>query len=187
MPKDCPPPASLHPSASTRLLTGYELHQVVVEEHLLAARSQVWIATADLKDMHVRSGRGFKPILEQFDAMAARGVHFRIVHSAMPSRYFRDTLEAHPRLVEGALELQICPRSHWKMVIVDGEFGYCGSANFTGAGLGAKSATKRNLEIGIVSTDPMWVTQLAGLFDRFWVGEYCDDCRLKHICPDPVR
>lgn len=174
-------------TASIQLLTGLELHRVVIEDHLLKAISQVWIATADLKDIHVRPGRRFKPILDIFDTMAERGVSFRIVHSAMPSRYFRNTLEAYPRLVEGSLELQICPRSHWKMVIVDGVFGYCGSANFTGAGLGAKSANKRNLEIGVVSSEKEWVGQLVSLFDQFWIGEYCDTCRLKHICPDPVR
>ncbi len=172
---------------NVQLVTGRELHRVVVEEHLLSARTQVWIATADLKDMHIRSGRHFKPILDIFDTMAQRGVSFRIVHSALPSKYFRTTLEAYPRLVEDSLELQICPRSHWKMVIVDGDFGYCGSANFTGAGLGAKSPDKRNLEIGVVSSDKVWVDRLATLFDQFWIGEHCDTCRLKQICPDPVR
>lgn len=119
--------------------------------------------------------------------MAARGVSFRVVHSALPSSYFRRTLEQYPRLTEGALELQVCPRSHWKMVIVDGVFAYCGSANFTGAGLGAKSPDKRNLEIGVASGDAAWVRQLEALFDRFWIGEHCDTCRLKDTCPDPVR
>ena len=171
----------------TQLLTGTDLHRVVIEEHLLNADSQVWIATADLKDMHVRIGRRFKPILETFDGMAERGVSFRIVHSTLPSRYFRRTLEGFPRLTGGALELQVCPRSHWKIVIVDGNFAYCGSANFTGAGLGAKSVNKRNLEVGTVSSDPAWVQQLEALFDSFWIGEYCDDCRLRDICPDPIR
>ena len=173
--------------SETRLLCGTELHRVVVKEELLGARKQVGIATANLKDMHVRRGKRYKPIVEQFDEMAATGVGFRIVHSALPSRYFRRTLESFPRLTQGALELQVCPRSHWKMVLVDGRFGYCGSANFTGAGLGAKTKDKRNLEIGVVSTDPAWVTELERQFDRFWIGEHCDDCQLRDRCPDPVR
>ena len=112
---------------------------------------------------------------------------FRIVHSALPSRPFRRTLESYPRLTGGALELQVCPRSHMKIVIVDGAFAYCGSANFTGAGLGVKSEHKRNLEVGVVSSDPAWVAELEALFDRFWIGDHCDDCRLRDECPDPVR
>lgn len=183
-------PGDLHSTSvpgHTQLLTGSDLHRVVIEERLLGARSQVWIATADLKDMHVKAGRRFKPILDMFDIMAGRGVTFRIVHSALPSKYFRRTLEDYPRLTQGALELQVCPRSHWKMVIVDGTFAYCGSANFTGAGLGAKSPHKRNLEVGVASSDPDWVRQLAVLFDRFWIGEHCATCRLREICPDPIR
>jgi phosphatidylserine/phosphatidylglycerophosphate/cardiolipin synthase-like enzyme len=159
----------------------------VVEEGLLAARSHVWIATADLKDMHVRRGRRYRPILELFDEMAQRGVSFRVVHAALPSRPFRETLESYPRLTSGALELQICPRSHWKMLIVDHAFAYLGSANFTGAGLGARSERRRNLEIGIATRDPAWIAELAETFDRFWIGEHCDDCALRDRCPDPVR
>ena len=173
--------------AGTRLIAGETLHQEVIEEQVRCAKSYVWIATADLKDMHVRAGRRYKPILDVFDELAADGVGLRIVHSALPSRPFRATLEEYPRLTGGALELQICPRSHWKMVIVDGRFGYCGSANFTGAGLGAKSARKRNLEVGVVSDSPIWVSQLEQLFDEFWVGSYCDDCAFRSQCPDPVR
>ena len=92
--------------------------------------------------MHIPGRPRFKPILEIFNQMAGWGVSFRIVHSDMPSRPFRATLERFSRLYSGALELQICPRCHWKMVIVDGLFGYLGSANFTGAGLGAKSEKK---------------------------------------------
>jgi phosphatidylserine/phosphatidylglycerophosphate/cardiolipin synthase-like enzyme len=173
--------------AELRIVYGSELHETVIEGYVLNALSTVWIATADLKDMHVRAGRKFKPVIDVFDEMAARGVTFRIVHSGLPSRHFRRTLEEYPRLTGEAMELQVCPRSHMKLVIVDGRFGYLGSANFTGAGLGAKSPHKRNLEVGVVSEESRWVGELIRLFDRFWIGEFCDECRLRDICPDPVR
>ena len=117
---------------------------------------------------------------------AEKGVRFRIIHSDLPSRPFRDTLERYPRLTSSALELQVCPRSHWKMVVVDGAFGYMGSANFTGAGLGAKSPRRRNLELGVASRNPDFVRQLAGLFDAFWIGEHCLECSFRSRCPDPI-
>ena len=123
--------------SGTRLVTGEQMHDAVIVEQVLEARSHVWIATADLKDMHVRRGRRFVPVLDALANLARAGVTLRVVHGALPSRPFRATLDEYPELTGGGLELQICPRSHWKMVIVDGVFAYCGSANFTGAGLGA--------------------------------------------------
>ena len=65
------------------LLSGADLHRAVIEEGVLEARSHVWIATADLKDMHVRRGRRFVPILDCFDDLAERGVSIRIVHASL--------------------------------------------------------------------------------------------------------
>ncbi|MBW1644049.1 MAG: phospholipase [Deltaproteobacteria bacterium] len=168
------------------LLTGEELYQQVIQKAILNAEQYVWIATANLKDMHIPMARGYKPILETFDNMAGNGISFRIVHSDLPSRPFRKTLERFSRLTGKALELQICPRSHWKMVIVDGKFAYLGSANFTGAGLGAKGPQKRNFEIGITSKDPELINKVYDLFDTFWIGTYCNDCALRDKCPDPI-
>lgn len=168
------------------LLTHEDLHERVIQQGLLRATHTVWIATANLKDMHIPGGRRYEPILAEFDRMAARGVRFRIIHSDLPSRPFRDTLEGYPRLTSSAMELQVCPRSHWKVVVVDGTFGYLGSANFTGAGLGAKSLRRRNLELGVGGREPRFVRQLADLFDTFWIGEHCKDCTKKRWCPDPI-
>lgn len=170
----------------TEIVSGEALHERVVKTELLHATRFVWIATANLKDMHVAKARGYEPILEVLERMAKKGVTFRIIHADLPSRPFRATLEACPGLSQGALELQHCPRSHWKMVLVDGRFAYLGSANFTGAGLGAKKERRRNLELGVVTTAPSWVSELETRFDRFWIGEHCRDCAFRKTCPDPI-
>lgn len=171
---------------TTKLIHGFDLHQEVILDEILQAQRTVWIATANLKDMHVAKLRGYMPILERFDLLAAQGVRFRIIHCELPSRPFRDTLENCGHLVAGGLELQICPRSHWKMAIVDGRFAYLGSANFTGAGLGARRPQRRNLELGVVTRDPVWLDKLSTLFDEFWIGKYCAECALRDRCPDPI-
>jgi phosphatidylserine/phosphatidylglycerophosphate/cardiolipin synthase-like enzyme len=172
---------------SLEYVEGERLHERVIQDLVLNARSTVWIATANLKDMHIPMARGYRPVLQVFDSMAADGVQFRIIHSDIPSRSFRDTLEKLPRLTGGGLELQVCPRCHWKMVVVDGTKAYAGSANFTGAGLGAKRAGRRNLELGFVGERSDWVAWLAGLFDGFWIGERCHGCDRREFCPDPIR
>ena len=120
------------------------------------------------------------------EQLAGRGVNFRVVHSSLPLRPFRATLEDCANLVGGAMELQICPRSHWKMVVVDGRLAYGGSANFTGVGLGARHVDKRNFEVVTVGREPAFVVSIMQRFDDFWVGERCGSCRLRTICPDPV-
>lgn len=169
------------------LIEGDALHDRVVVDAVCEARQFVWIATADLKDMHIRRGQRYVPVLEHFAELARHGVRFRIVHSTLPTAPFRSTLETLPTLVRDALELQICPRSHWKMVVVDGNFAYAGSANFTGAGLGVKHADRRNFELGFVGREPAFVDALINKFDDFWMGNRCVSCRLRARCPDPIE
>jgi phosphatidylserine/phosphatidylglycerophosphate/cardiolipin synthase-like enzyme len=169
-------------------LSGRDLYQAVITEGVLRAQRSVWIATANLKDLYVPgTGRRYRPILDVFGTMARDGVEFRIIHAEVPSRSFRESFDALPALVDGGLELQICPRNHWKIVIVDGALGYTGSANFTGAGLGAKSERNRNLELGAVGREPEFVGMLQHEFDAFWIGEHCEGCGRRDICPDPIR
>lgn len=174
-------------SAPIQLIFNREIYTEVIEDQVLHASKTVWIATADLKDLHVQKTRGYKPILELFEEMAMRGVRFRIIHAKIPSAPFRATLDSLPALVKGAMELQVCPRSHWKMVIVDGLFGFFGSANFTGAGLGVKKETRRNFEVGAITHDLALVSQLVSEFDKFWMGDFCEDCAFRDTCPDPIR
>lgn len=171
----------------TRILTKDEIFEEVIRNAVLDAESHVWIATANLKDLHVPVGRSFVSALTVFEEMAGRGVRFRVIHGELPSRRFRDSLELCERLSGGGMELQICPRSHWKMAIVDGKKAYMGSANFTGAGLGARTPGRRNLELGIMTEDPEWVAELVGIYDRFWMGMECEGCSFAKRCPDPIR
>ena len=68
------------------------------------------------------------------------------------------------------LERVLCPRIHFKCLIADGENAYFGSANLTGAGLGAKNKDRRNFENGILTDDPSLVAPLAEQFDSVWRG-----------------
>ena len=84
------------------------------------------------------------------------------------------------------MERQLCPRVHFKHIIIDGNFAYTGSANLTGAGLGIKSKDTRNFEGGIVTTDPELITSIMNQFDDVWMGKYCKSCKRKEFCTDPI-
>ncbi len=69
---------------------------------------------------------------------------------------------------------------------MDGRFLYLGSANWTGAGLGAKGTGRRNFEIGIVTDDALLLDEVQEMFDRIWRGAECGACKLRVECPGPL-
>ena len=82
--------------------------------------------------------------------------------------------------------MRLCPRVHLKAVIVDGEFLYLGSANWTGAGLGVKGAGRRNFELGMVTDDALLLDDVQEIYDRIWRGAECAACKLRDVCPRPL-
>ncbi|CAN5817681.1 hypothetical protein BH11MYX3_BH11MYX3_26950 [soil metagenome] len=165
---------------------------------VLAAHTSVWIATANVKGLMVEDGRAapgrrknhrrgaYVSVLSLLDGLAERGVELRLLHAELPSRPFREELVAHPKLAAGGLALARCPRVHLKAVIVDGSLLYLGSANWTGAGLGAKGSGRRNFELGIVTDDAPLLDQVQGMFERIWSGGECGGCKLRELCPGPL-
>jgi phosphatidylserine/phosphatidylglycerophosphate/cardiolipin synthase-like enzyme len=84
------------------------------------------------------------------------------------------------------MERQLCPRVHFKHIIIDGKLAYTGSANLTGAGLGIKSPNTRNFESGIVTTDPEIIDAIMNQFDEVWMGKFCKKCKRRKFCYDPI-
>jgi phosphatidylserine/phosphatidylglycerophosphate/cardiolipin synthase-like enzyme len=121
-----------------------------------------------------------------YDGLAARGVELRLLHGGLPSRAFRDDLRAQKRLAAGALAMRRCPRVHLKMIAVDGARLYLGSANFTGAGLGAKGDNRRNFEAGVLTDDDVMLDEMQSTFDAIWSGRECKGCALRALCPAPI-
>ena len=175
-----------HP-INAELLSGEALYRRVVLEKMTQARESVLIATANVKAMLVELKAGqFRPIADLFAQLSRRGVTVRLLHAELPSRPFREAFDKHERLTSGGMGLKICPRVHFKAVLIDGAWLYLGSANLTGAGLGAKHANRRNFELGLVTEDFDTIDRVSGLFDAVWSGAECKACRLHDLCPDPI-
>ena len=183
-------------AVSLQLISDREHYEHVMGA-VLGARHSVWVATANLKELMVederalpglrRGRRGrYRSVLEAFSELAERGVELRILHASMPSRPFRESFDAQPALVGGGIEMRICPRVHLKTVVVDARLAYLGSANWTGAGLGAKGKGRRNFEMGIVTSDEQTIDYLQERYDRIWRGVECASCRLRHECEMPL-
>jgi phosphatidylserine/phosphatidylglycerophosphate/cardiolipin synthase-like enzyme len=169
-----------------RLLQGSELYRTVVQERMAHARESIWVSTANVKAMMVEvTPKRFRPVVDLFASLVARGVEVRVLHAELPSRPFRAAFDKHAILTQ-RMDLKVCPRVHFKCVLVDGAWLYLGSANLTGAGLGAKHDDNRNFEVGFVTEDFETIDQITALYQRVWEGRACRTCRLHLTCPDPI-
>ena len=175
-------------------------------------KHDLWIGTADLKDLYVafggRQGRGgndrsssrdsAEPFLSVLDRLLRRGVAVRLLHAKEPGENFRADFDRYRRLWDGGtaspsadgetnvLQRRLCPRVHFKLMVFDCSVAYIGSANLTGAGMGMKGETTRNFEAGILTDEPALVDAAADHLDSVWQGRHCKACRRKDFCGDRI-
>ena len=192
-------PLTLIPAEVTgevRLITDGQHLQTVVYDGLLRASVSVDIATADLKAMlvpepGVKLGRRQDPpsIVARLVRLAERGVEVRVLHAGVPSSYaLRDLKKACGKTgMPRNLTFRRCPRLHAKAVIVDADRMYLGSANLTGAGLGAKAQQNRNHEIGIWTQSGDLIDAVSQYFNKLWEGGCCEGCGRRDVCPVPLE
>ena len=165
------------------ILFNKEIYDRVIIDLVPKAREFLWIGTADLKDLYVTKGQKMVPFLEILSDLIKKKVEVRLIHAKEPGPIFRKDFDRYPALFSG-LERVLCPRVHFKMVIVDGQWAYCGSANLTGAGLGAKNDRNRNFENGFLTDEGRIIEGLMEQFDSVWRGDHCPKCGRKDFCID---
>ena len=161
-----------------KFVTDREIYEKVICDRVGKAKKFVWIATSDLKDLYVEKNARMVPFLEILSDLVKRHVEIRLLHAKEPGAAFRKDFDKYPNLIHG-MERILCPRIHLKAVIIDGSFAYTGSANLTGAGMGAKSEHKRNFESGIITDDKAIVGKVMEQFDNIWRGTHCSQCKRK--------
>jgi len=166
-----------------------EAHYERVLSDLVAGTQRfLWIATADIKDVHVEGAGGrYVPFLSVLAELALAGVDIRLIHAKEPGPAFRRDFDRFPVLVASErFERILCPRMHMKVILSDGRRAYVGSANLTGAGLGAKAPKRRNFEAGFLTDDPSAIEALMHELDTLYLGQHCGDCGRRELCPDPI-
>ncbi|MFC1555069.1 phospholipase D-like domain-containing protein [candidate division KSB1 bacterium] len=168
-------------------LENSDLYTDVIANGLLNAQAEVYISTANLKDMRVKFNGKYVSITKVFSDLACRGISIRLLHSSVPSKAFIRSLKKTVLSKHDNFQKLICPRVHFKAIIVDRKWMYLGSANMTGAGLGSKLEEKRNFEIGLKITDDTLIKKAVEFFTFIWEGQFCLDCGRKDICPNPIK
>jgi phosphatidylserine/phosphatidylglycerophosphate/cardiolipin synthase-like enzyme len=169
---------------SLNFITNEQLYKHAIEP-VAGATSFVWIGTADIKDLHVHHNGSVHSFLKVLDLLIKKKVAIRLLHAKEPGPNFRKSFDKYPLLWK-SMERQLCPRVHFKHIIIDGKYAYSGSANLTGAGLGIKGANTRNFESGFVTNDRLLVDAIMNQFDEVWMGKFCKSCKRKSFCSDPI-
>jgi phosphatidylserine/phosphatidylglycerophosphate/cardiolipin synthase-like enzyme len=164
-------------------ITDKDIYKKVICSRVGKARKFLWLATSDLKDLYVQKGRRMVPFLEILSDLISEQVEIRLLHAKEPGPAFQRDFDKYPNLITG-MERILCPRVHLKAVVIDGDFAYSGSANLTGAGMGAKSENKRNFEAGFITDDKTIIGKIMEQYDNIWRGTHCTKCMRKKFCSD---
>ena len=173
-------------AGSAELVIDAQHFHRVVRTGICQATTSLDIATADFKAMLVpQAGTRRAPsIVQVLRNLADRGVEIRLLHAGTPSApALRELRKALPK----GLTIRRCPRLHAKAVVVDCRAMYLGSANLTGAGLGAKADGRRNFELGIWTESPALIDGVLEQFNTIWEGHACATCKRKDVCPVPLE
>ena len=169
-----------------KLVNGEETYAAFIQEAVPQAKKSLWIGTADIKNMHQDRGNGYRPFLKTLEELCCRGVEVRLLHAREPGPRFRADFDRLPKLRNSPyFERVLCPRVHFKCILVDCRRAYIGSANLTGAGMGPRSDKSRNFEMGIDTEDPATIGRLMELYESVFLGYECETCRFRNRCPDP--
>jgi phosphatidylserine/phosphatidylglycerophosphate/cardiolipin synthase-like enzyme len=173
------------PRGECELVVDGEHFKRVVRGGILSAKISIDIMTADFKAMLVPTvGRSAVSVVRVLRNLADKGVEIRLLHAGTPSS--AALVELRKELPRG-LTIRRCPRLHAKAVIVDARAMYLGSANLTGAGLGAKGEGRRNFEMGVWTESVELIENVMGNFDKLWEGFECKTCKRRDVCPVPLE
>jgi len=142
--------------------------------------------TADFKAMLIPEPRTRRAdsIVTHLRRLAEKGIEIRLLHAGVPSS---SALRELKRELPRGLTIRRCPRLHSKAVIIDCRRMYLGSANLTGAGLGAKADGRRNFEMGIWTESTPLIDSVLDQFNLLWEGRECRVCKRRDICPVPLE
>jgi len=170
-----------------RYVENEEHYSAVVAEILNSARSRLDIATANIKAIAIVTGKKSESVVDFLIRKAHEGLEVRILHGGIPSEWFLSMARKTGLSSVKNIRIKRCPRVHHKTYLADGRLLYIGSANLTGAGIGAKASQNRNFEVGIITDEIQFIDRADSLFELIWCGDMCQKCGRKNLCPVPLE
>ena len=73
----------------TQIVTNSDIYKKVLLEKVPKAAEFLWLATSDLKDLHVEKNGKMVPFLEVLADLAKQKVSIRLIHAKEPGKNFR--------------------------------------------------------------------------------------------------
>lgn len=177
------------PSNEVRLIVNNSHYEEVIQRICLA-KSSIKILTGDFKRFRLRpseeQGDNYNdgtPFIKHLIEKAEQGVSVQILCSR-PSKFFAEELESYYQRMEKPdnFEYVFCIRNHAKVIIIDDEVAYVGSANVTPAGLGQGLISPGNFEAGILTNNLDLVSSVRDFFEMVWDANSCTGCHRADQC-----
>lgn len=168
-----------------KLYVDEEIFDGAVRRGILEAEHSLRLATATLKNFRIATGRRrSQSLVTTLVKLARKGVDVRLLHAGIPSGDFRAEIED---IEPETFGVRRCVRVHFKAIVIDSKRLVMGSANLTGAGVGLKSARRRNFELAAEIDDAAAVDRVSELFDAIWDGTLCQTCDRREVCYAPLE
>ena len=144
------------------------------------AESEILIMTANLKLTRTGRRSDFAGLLIR---LAQKGVKLKILISSASGPLLHRLAELGAADLPG-LEIRLCPRNHAKLIMLDQNVVYCGSANLTGKGLGPMvSADSMNIELMLRFRAKKELALFGALhhyiWSPAWSASLCEKCLLR--------
>ena len=139
----------------------------------------LWIVTANIKNMFLEEKGEFSSFICLLDDLVAKGVDVKIVYSSKLGERVASEIE-NAKHLDMDKNFFCCIRSHWKLIVIDEKVIYLGSANLTGAGMGFKSEEKRNFEAGIFVDNEELAMIAMKKIQALYNENYCHQCSFKN-------
>ncbi len=80
---------------AVEFISGIDHYDKVVAR-VASVKKSLWIGTADIKDLHVKSGNSTEPFLSILAKLLKRGVEIRLIHAKEPGPAFREDFDRYP-------------------------------------------------------------------------------------------
>ncbi|MHA1270414.1 MAG: phospholipase D-like domain-containing protein [Candidatus Helarchaeota archaeon] len=159
----------------TRLISfnNYELFEKQILNQILNIKKYLLIGTFNLQDLRIKINNSYIPLSEIIEKLVKKGVsiYFLLQPKACNTSFIRKMKKL--TLISKNIAIKSCPRIHLKTIIIDLKLAYIGSANLTGFGLGTRSRSKRNFELGFITYDKNIISEAARNFIDIFNGKFC--------------